>query len=148
MIGMVIVRARAHHNVGLPFPDEAREHAAIFHSGQKLAIMDVQHLRRDAENFGGGFDLSFAPERQWAASLPPVADIAVRHRNKLHLVPLRSPHRRHTASLKLAIVGMRAETDDAQFAAIVGSGESGSEGEKRQSNQKYDGHAGHLDQSR
>ena len=58
----------------------------------------------------------FARER--AAGFAPVADVAIGHGDQLDPMPLGRPQRRATARLDLAVIRMRAETDDAQFAVL------------------------------
>ena len=118
MVGMVVVRPVPHHDVGLPIPDLARDHAAIFERRLELAVVDVEHVGRDAENARALLDFLVAALCQRSAGLLEVADVAVGHRDKLHLVPLGGPQRGHACGLELRVVGMRAKGDDAQRARL------------------------------
>ena len=50
VVGVVVVGAVAHHDVGLPLADEPRDRPAVLQRGQQFAVVDVQHLGGDAED--------------------------------------------------------------------------------------------------
>ncbi len=131
---MVVVRAVPHDDVGLPVADEARHRAAVLERGLEFAVMDVEHVGGDAEDAGALLDLGVPALGQRATSLAEVADVAVRHRDELHLVPLRGPERRHPGGLQLRVVRMGAERDDAERAVLcrLGMHQHGREHERKQ----------------
>ena len=85
-----------------------------------------------AEDLGGLLDFFFAAEGEGAAGFAPVADVAVGDGDEFDVMALGGPESADAAGLELAIVGVGAEADDAEFAVVGGSGESG-EGEKKNS---------------
>src|SRR5947209_8615119 len=118
MIGMIIVGPMAHDNVSLPLTDQAGDGAAVLQSRQQFAVMNVQHLRGDAENLGGFLNLGGSPSSQGPARLAPVTDVAVGHGHKFNMMSLRGPQGGSPSGLQLAIVRMSAEADDPQFAVV------------------------------
>ncbi len=118
MIGVVIVGPMTHDDVGIPFPDQAGDSAAILQGRQQLAVVNVQDFRGDAQEACGGLDLGLAAARQGAAGVAPVADVAVGHGDELDVVPLRPPQDGDAAGLQFAIVRMGPETEDAQLAVV------------------------------
>src|SRR5207247_823800 len=105
-------------DVSLPLADEASNGAAVLQSRQQLAVMNVQHLGGDAENFSRFLNFRRAATSQWSARLAPVTYITVRHRDKLDVMPLSRPHSGRAADLQLAVIRVRAEADDPQFAVV------------------------------
>ena len=93
--------------------------------------MDVEHLGGDTKNFGGLFDLGFAPPRQRSAGVPPVADVAVGDGDEFHFMPALGSHGGGAAGLQLAVVRVRPKTNDAQL-AVAGGGVRAGEGRRKQ----------------
>ena len=91
----------------------------------------------DAEDAVSLVDLGFAAEGEGAAGFAPVADVAVGHGHEEHVVAGGGPARGGAADLEFAIIRVRAEGDDAEFAVVGGrqgdagdrGAESGGEGE-------------------
>jgi len=133
MIGVVVVRAMAQDDVGLPVADQAGDRAAVLERGHELAVVNVEHLVLDAENARAFGDFGLAALRERPAGLLEVADVAVGHGDELHLVAACGPERRHAARLELGIVGMGAEGDDAQRLTrwLSGCGLPGDERQQR-----------------
>ena len=50
MIGMIVVRPMAHHDVRAPLADQADDGLSVFQCGQQLAIVNIEDLRLDAED--------------------------------------------------------------------------------------------------
>ena len=73
----------------------------------------------DAEDLRALLDFCFPPPSQRPAGALEMSDVAVGHRDELHLVARRRPQRRHAARLQLGVVGMRAERDDPERLAPV-----------------------------
>ena len=114
VIRVVVVRPVAHDDVGLPVANEPGHRAAVLERRHQLAVVDVEHLGLDAEDPRALRDFRLAPLRQRPAGALEVADVAVGHRDELHLVPGGGPQRRHAARLQLGVVRVRAEGDDPQ----------------------------------
>ena len=91
VVGMVVVGTRAQHEVGIPLPDLADDLLAHLQRGQQLAVMVVKGDVFDADSAAGFRSLGSPPHRQSAAPFALVARVAVRHRDKAHLVPERGP---------------------------------------------------------
>ncbi len=125
MIGMIVVRAVAHDDVGLPFADQPRHRLAVLERRHQFAVVNVHHVGLDAENPRALRHFRLAPPRQRSAGGSEMADVAVGHRDELHLVPGGGPLRRDAARLQLGVVGMCAEGDDPQGLALRGRRRSG-----------------------
>ena len=124
MVGMVVVGPMAHDDVSLPGTDEPGHRLAVFERRRQLAVVNVHDFSLDAENAGAFGDLGGTPPREGTAGGGEVADVAVGHRDELHLVPGRRPERRDAARLELGIVWMRAEGDDAEGLGLCNCGGS------------------------
>ena len=83
VVGMVVVRTMAEDDVGLPFANEPGDRAPVLQRRLELAVVDVEHLRGDAEDLRGLLHLGGAPARERAAGLAPVPDVAVGDRDEL-----------------------------------------------------------------
>ena len=120
MVGVVIVRARAEDDVGLPIADQSNDRATVFERRRQLAVGIVHDLDRRSQVFEASSTSLRRCKRP--ASLAPMADVAIGDRDERMQMALRGPHRPSPADRKFAIVGMRAEGDDAQLAV---AGEAG-----------------------
>ena len=120
MVGMIVIRSRTHDDVRSPFANQAGEGAAILDGRQQFAIMNVQHLGDDSQPLVSGVDFGFAPHGQRPARVAPVADVAVGDRDQFYVMSFGRPHRADATGLKLAVVRMGAEADDAEFAVVWG----------------------------
>ena len=129
MVRMVVVRAVANDQIGVPFADEFGDELAVFEGGQQFAVVDVQHFDFDPENARGFLDFLLATDGQGPAGFAPMADVAIGDGNEFHFVSLGGPERGRAAGLKFAIVRMSPEGDDAEFAVGVRSRNGGREGE-------------------
>ena len=107
------------HDVGIPLTNQTRYGAAIFECWHQLAVMNIEHLRRHSQSLRDFGRLGSSPLGQRSACHPPVANITVRDRHQLYMMPLLRPQRGSTTALVLRIVRMCAEADDVQF-SIVG----------------------------
>src|SRR5262245_26759767 len=114
VIGVIIVRPRAEHYVGLPLSDQPGDGPTIFNRRQQLAVVNVQHLRLNAERLGASFHFRRAPERQRPAGHREMADVAVGSRHEFYLVPLRGPLRGHACRFQFAIIRVCAKCDNSQ----------------------------------
>jgi hypothetical protein len=123
MVGVIVVGAGAEDQVGLPFADEADQLLAILERGHELAVVIVEDFDACAEEGGGLLHFVFAAEGKWAAGFAPVADVAVGDGDEFDMVALGGPESADAAGLELAVVGVGAEADDAEFAVVGGSGE-------------------------
>ena len=94
--------------------------AAVLQRGQQLAVVDVEHFARDVQHLGDASNLGRAAPGEWPARLAPMADVAIGDRNKLDMMARGGPERGRAAGLNLAIIRMRAEADDAEFAVVCG----------------------------
>ena len=104
------------HEVGVPLADQPGERAAVFQRRLQLAVVIVEDDALDAEHLVGLLDFGLAADGERAARLAPVADVAVGHGDEEHVMPELGPARGRAAGLNLAVVGMRAERDDAELA--------------------------------
>ncbi len=120
MIGVVIVRTMADNDVSLPFTNETNESFAIFKRGQEFAVVDVEDLSGDAEEFGDALDFGRAAQGQRTAGLAPVADVAVGGVDKFDRVAAGCPHGADSATSEFAVVGMGVEDDDAEWFGFHG----------------------------
>jgi len=116
---MVVIGSVADHQIGLPLADEPAEGPAIIHGHHELAIVDVQDLRRRAQDLRALHDFGGAAPGERPSGHGPVSDVAVGAGNKLDVMPIRGPLGRSPSRRDLAVVRMCAEANDAQF-AIVG----------------------------
>ena len=105
----------------------------VLQRGQQFAVVNVEHLGRDAQQLRRLLHLGRAALRQRSARDLPVADVAVGDRDELDVMPERRPLGGHARRLELGIVGMRAEANDAQLA--VGVFSAGRGGRSRESGQ-------------
>ena len=81
---------------------------------RRAMVVNVQHLRLDAERLGASFHFRRSPERQRPAGHREMAYVAVGSRHELDLMPLRGPLRSHAGRLQLTIVWVRAKRDNSQ----------------------------------
>jgi hypothetical protein len=114
MIGMVVVGTVGKDEIGIPFADELHDGLAILEGREQLAIVDVEDLDLSAHAFGGLLHLGGAALRKFPARHAPVADVSVGAGDELDLVPEFGPLDGATADLKLGIIGMGPEGDDAE----------------------------------
>ena len=116
VIGVVVVRPRREHDVGVPLPDLADDLLAHVHGGHELAVVVVERfVFRDAEP---PRRLLRPPRRrrgERAAAFGLVAGVAVGDGDELDLVAQRGPLGGGAAGLLVAVVGMGAEGDDAEW---------------------------------
>ena len=117
----------AHDDVGLPVADETGDGAAILECGLELAVMDVEHVGGDAQDARALLHFVVAALRQRAAGLAEVADVAVGHRDELHLVALRCPERGHACRFQLGVVRVGAKGNDAQRLGLREQGDAGND---------------------
>ena len=127
VVGMIVVRAMAHHDVRLPVANEPRDGAAVLQRRLELAVVDVEHLRGDAEDLRRLLHLRRAAARERTAGLPPVPDVAVGDGDELDVMPERRPLRGRPADPQLGVVRMRAERDDPELAVLRARGQDASE---------------------
>src|SRR5207245_8801198 len=85
---------------------------------QEFAVVDIQHLGRDAENLGGLLNFGGSATRQRSARFAPVTNVAVGDGDKFDMMSLGGPHGGRSARLQFAIVRMSAKTNDAQLAVV------------------------------
>ena len=135
MIGVVVVGTVADHDVRLPVADEARDPAAVLQRHHQLAVVVVEHLGLDAEDPRRVLGLRPPAQGQGPAGDDRVADVAVGHRHALDLVAEGGPLRSHAGRVQLAVVGMRAEGDDAQL-AVRGGGRTYPGGRRHERRQR------------
>ena len=90
----------------------------------RFSIVDVEHFRSDAQELIGAFDLGLAAASERAAGVAPVADVAVGHGHELDMMPLGRPQGADACGPDFAIVGVSAETDDAQLAVVRRRGQA------------------------
>src|SRR5262249_10367296 len=120
MIGMVVVGAVAHNDVGFPLSYQAGERSAILDGRQQLSIMNIQDFSRDAKNLCGLLHLCLTTASQWAACFLPMADVSVGHGHELDVMSLSCPHDCHASGLEFAIIRMSAKANDSQLAVVCG----------------------------
>ena len=120
VIGVVVVRAVAHDDIGLPLADEPRHGLAVVERRRQLAVVNVHHIGLDAEDARALGDFRLSPPRQRSTGGFEMADVAIGHGHELDLGASRRPQRRHAARFQLRIVGMGAEGDDAQGLRLCG----------------------------
>ena len=118
MVRVVVVRAMAHHDVRLPVADEPRDGAAVLERRLQLAVVDVEHLRGDPEDFRRLLHFRGAAARERPAGIPPVPDVAVGDGDELDVMPERRPLRGRPADPELGVIRMRAEGDDPELAVL------------------------------
>ena len=58
------------------------------------------------------------------ARFAPMADVAVGHGDKKHMMPFGGPHRGGAAGLQFAVIRVRAETYNPQLAIVRGDGDA------------------------
>ena len=119
MVRVVIVRAVREHQIGFPVADQPGNRASIFERRFQLAIVNVEHLDRRAPALGTLFDLGRSTQGERSAGHVPVADVAIRDRDQLHMMPGLRPHRCRAAALELGIIRVSSEGDDAEFAVVL-----------------------------
>ncbi len=115
MVGMVVKRPRAEHDVRFPFANQADDLLAHFERRQQLAVVVVEP-GGDAQDTGGALHLGLAPLGQRFAGFTPVTNVAVGDGDEFHMVAGRRPQRCRAAGFDLAVVGVRSEADDAELA--------------------------------
>src|SRR5690606_11235956 len=118
VVGVIVLGAMGKHDVRFPLANEAHDLAPRLEVRHELAVVDVEDLGLDPEDARGLLHLARASLGERAAGLVPVPDVAVRERDELHVMARFRPERRDTADLDLAVIGMRAERDDPEFAVI------------------------------
>ena len=120
MVGMIVVRPRREHEVGLPFADLPDDLLAHLEIGDELAIMVVEHHVLDADAAAGLLRLGAPPHGELAAALLVVTGIAVGDGDEPHLVAERRPFGRRAAGADVTVVGVRTERDDAERLILGG----------------------------
>ncbi len=101
-----------------------RDRAPILERRLEFAVVDVEHLRGDAENPRRFQRLRGAPAGQWPAGLAPVSDVAVGDGDEFHLMSERRPLRGRPREAQLVVVGMRPERDDSQGRTLCCCGQN------------------------
>ena len=86
VIRVIVVRPVPHDDVGLPFANEPRDRPPVLERRHQLAVVDVEHFVLDAEDSRAFCHFRLAPLRERTAGALEMADVAVRHRDELHLV--------------------------------------------------------------
>src|SRR5437867_6572031 len=124
MVGMIIIGPMAEHDVGFPLPNEAGKHAAIFEGGKQFAVMNVENDALHAENLVRSLHFVAPAQGQGAAGFAPMADIAIGHRHEQDMMAFFRPHGSCATYLKFAVIRMRPETDDAEFAVVRWHGDA------------------------
>ena len=87
-----------------------------------IGLLDTPTSGRYQLNSQPVENLGFAAEGEGAAGFAPVADVAVGDRDIFDVMALGGPESADAAGRELAVVGVSAEADDAEFAVIGGSG--------------------------
>jgi hypothetical protein len=107
----------AQHDIRLPLSNQSRDRPPVFQRCHQFCVMVIQNLRGgDAKDFGSGLDFGLAPLSQWAAGHLSMAEVAVASGNEFHLMSQLRPKHGRTTHFDLAIVGMRSEANDSEFA--------------------------------
>ncbi len=125
MVRMVVVRAVAHDDVGLPLADQPDEGLAVLQRRHQLAVVDVEHLGLDAQDFGGGLDLGGAAFGQRAAGHLGVPDVPVGRGDELDAMAPGGPQGGGPPRFQLAIVRVGPEDDDMELSIVASRGRVG-----------------------
>ncbi len=114
VVGVVVVGARRHNQVGLERADQGDDRAPVLERRQQLAVVVVEQLVADADHGRRRQRLGAAALDQLRAGHLLVPGVAVGERDEQDLVALLGVERRHAASRELAVVGVGAEDQHAQ----------------------------------
>ncbi len=120
VVRVVVVRSGREDDIGVPLSDESDDGSAVFEGGGDFAVVDIEDLGGGAEDFGAGFDFASASEGEWSAGLAPVSDVAVGGGDEFDVVSLGGVEGADAADLQFAVIGVRAEAEDAEFAVVWG----------------------------
>ncbi len=118
MIRMIVPGAMRHHDVGIPFADQAHDQSAILERWNEFTVVDIQNLAGGSQHLGRFLYFGRAALSQRATGHLPVPDISVGDGDQFHLVPQFCPLGRSPSRFEFGIIRMSAETDDLQFAVL------------------------------
>jgi len=118
MVGVIVVGAVDHDQVGPEFTRDGDDQVAIFQRGQQRAVVDIERDVLDAEDGprGGGFGAT--PPGQWGPALGVMACIAIGQADHLHAMAEPGVERGHAASGEVGVVGVSADDQDVQGAGF------------------------------
>jgi hypothetical protein len=114
MIGMIVIRAMAENDVGLPFADQPRKSAAVLDSREKLTIVNIEDLGGDAKDLGATLDFRRTTQRELSSAHGKMADIAIGRRHELDVVARRGPLGGNTARLEFAVIRMGSKCNNSE----------------------------------
>ena len=115
VVGVVVVRTGRDHDVGVPLADLADDLNAHIQPGRELAVVVVEHFVVDAQPAARFLGLGPPARGENASAFGLMTRVAVGDGDELDLVAGRGVLGREAARLDVAVVGVRAECDDADF---------------------------------
>ena len=113
VVRVVVVGPGCQHQIGLPLADLPDDLLTHIEAGHQLAVVVVQDDVVDADAASGLDGFGAPPHGQLPAAFLVVAGIAVGDGDKAHLVAHRRPLGGDAGRPDVAVVGMRAEGDNA-----------------------------------